>query len=301
MLQLDSVLSTFKARAKNPFFGTLAFVWFIRNWDLIFMMFNFDSTMKLDERMDRLCRYFDSRNFWQEAGINVAFAIGAMIVGYILLLVTRWLSTFFEYRLTPYVVRTADSNLVIEKRRFDDKVKQLFQKTDELEKEREENDELKDKNAELKKANLKLEYDLKEMSEVHVDANKQHLKSQAEYKEKEAANHKVELRKESIVNLVKYEMTNPNQVNPLALSAFIQLISDGKLSIGRNILNQGILRSHFELNESESSYFEGLGLVQPYRHRDEEDGYTLTSIGHYLQLNFPHYLKNANIEDNNFD
>lgn len=46
----ESFVDNIKQKTTNPFFGTLILVWLVRNWELIYTLFNFDKDWLLSDK-----------------------------------------------------------------------------------------------------------------------------------------------------------------------------------------------------------------------------------------------------------
>ena len=53
----SSFFDNIKDKTTNPFFGTLIFVWLVRNWDLVYTVFNFDSDCNLEDKKEFIRKY----------------------------------------------------------------------------------------------------------------------------------------------------------------------------------------------------------------------------------------------------
>jgi len=121
---INSFWDTVKERTTNPFFGTLIGVWIIRNWILLYTIFNFDSGSNLEIKRKYISDYFASQNTIQELGINVGLSIVLLIFGYVLMIFTRVIINVANHRITPYLNSKTVSKLVVNKNRFETVKKQ---------------------------------------------------------------------------------------------------------------------------------------------------------------------------------
>lgn len=97
----NSFSENIKEKSKNPFFGTLICVWLVRNWELVYTLFNFDSDCQLADKVQFVRDYYSSKTFWSELLINVGIAFGLMLIGFFLLIVTKVLSNIVDQRIIP--------------------------------------------------------------------------------------------------------------------------------------------------------------------------------------------------------
>lgn len=111
--------SNIKDKISNPFFGTLIFVWLIRNWNLVYSIFNFDSKTTLKEKIFFIQNYINQNYSICEVLINIVITLILIIVGYLLVILTRSISTFAEFRVMPFITQKIISDKVVFKDDYD--------------------------------------------------------------------------------------------------------------------------------------------------------------------------------------
>ena len=116
---LVSFKENIKSKSKNPFLGTYAIVWIIRNWRLIYSFFFFDSKTTRSERIEILASYYTYKTFITDLLWNILWALGALILSYLLINLSRLIVNLFEKRLTPYVYKLTDSDSIVLKEIYD--------------------------------------------------------------------------------------------------------------------------------------------------------------------------------------
>ena len=132
---LDSVSSfieNLKSKVSNPFFGTLIAVWTVRNWKLIYGLFIFDEDCLMSDKFEFVSNHFKDKNIFSELWINIIITFGLLILGYTLLIISRFLANLVEHRITPNINRVAASNLVANKDILIELEIQLLKKTNDL-------------------------------------------------------------------------------------------------------------------------------------------------------------------------
>jgi len=102
---VNDFFSNIKDKLTNPFFGTLIIVWLTRNWELVYSIFNFDNDLKLADKVLYIESYFSDKSFLPDLGICVLLALGFMIIGYLVILLTRSISIFVEYSVMPWLTK----------------------------------------------------------------------------------------------------------------------------------------------------------------------------------------------------
>ncbi|MFK7059897.1 hypothetical protein V3Q90_07165 [Flavobacterium oreochromis] len=132
---LDSVSSfieNLKTKVSNPFFGTLTAVWLVRNWKLVYGLFIFDDNYKMNDKFKFVTEYYKNKSIYNELWTNILITFYLLILGYILLIISRFLANLVEHRITPNINRIAASKLVANKDILNELELQLLQKTNDL-------------------------------------------------------------------------------------------------------------------------------------------------------------------------
>jgi predicted transcriptional regulator len=110
---LISFKDNFREKTRNPFLGTYLFVWFIRNWELVYSLFNFDSGCTLADKVSFVKNYYAKISFLENIGTNIFWAIGLLALTYILLNVSRLIVNIFEKLITPWIYRITDKGSIV--------------------------------------------------------------------------------------------------------------------------------------------------------------------------------------------
>jgi len=114
-----SFRDNFKDKVKNPFLGTYALVWIIRNWDLIFTLFNFDKGTSLEDKLKIITSYLEDNPFFGGLVINVLYTFLFLIVIYFLLNVSRAIVNLYEKKLKPWVYKLTDNSSIVLKEDYE--------------------------------------------------------------------------------------------------------------------------------------------------------------------------------------
>ncbi|ADR20191.1 hypothetical protein MATR_21930 [Marivirga tractuosa] len=110
-----SFKDNFKERISNPFLGTYLAVWLIRNWDLIYSLFNFDDEYSLKEKIKFIESYYENHEFLVDLSINILWTFAVLITTYILMNLSRLIVNLFEKRLSPWIYQITDSKSIVKK------------------------------------------------------------------------------------------------------------------------------------------------------------------------------------------
>lgn len=110
---INDFFSNVKEKITNPFFGTLIVVWLIDNWELVYTLFNFDNDCTLIDKKRFIWEYYQNRSALLDLFCNILYSITALTIGYILVLITRTISNWFELTAWPFLTkRTVSKNIV---------------------------------------------------------------------------------------------------------------------------------------------------------------------------------------------
>ncbi|SHL66444.1 hypothetical protein [Flavobacterium chilense] len=171
---LSSFISNIKEKTSNPFFGTLILVWLIRNWELVYTLFNFDDDCTLDDKKAFIVNYYSNKIWWQDLLLNIGLALALMILGYFLIVGTRVIVNIVNHNVTPRLNELTVSKLVVNKNRFETVRKQRDEYFNKLDEAGEKIIGLEQKNSLSQKQSVELENANKELNvELNV-LNKKH-------------------------------------------------------------------------------------------------------------------------------
>lgn len=110
---LNSILDNIKERTTNPFLGTLVVVWIIRNWALVYALFTFNSNSNLHSRLTYIKQHFEHQSFFLNMLIVVAITIVVLIFTYILLIISRFITDFYDKIAIPFISEITDKSSVV--------------------------------------------------------------------------------------------------------------------------------------------------------------------------------------------
>ncbi|WP_231464748.1 hypothetical protein [Pedobacter sp. Leaf132] len=117
---LNSFFQNIKDKLTSPFFGTLTFILIIHHWEFWYTIFNFDKDLLLHEKLYNL-RVLAQKEFSiGNIAKDVLWALIIVVIGYIVVVTTRTLSIFIEFRAMPWITGKVTSKLVIDKKTYDD-------------------------------------------------------------------------------------------------------------------------------------------------------------------------------------
>tara|TARA_R110002124_G_scaffold283500_2_gene459618 strand:- start:13 stop:789 length:777 start_codon:yes stop_codon:yes gene_type:complete len=134
---LISFRDNFKEKTRNPFLGTYLIVWMIRNWELIFTIFNFDDDYKLENKIEFVNSYYTEHSFLGNLFSTILWAFGVLILTYLLLAITRFITNLSEKQLIPWIYKVTDNKSIVLKETYDNLRVENVRNENQLEKERE--------------------------------------------------------------------------------------------------------------------------------------------------------------------
>ena len=133
---INSFFTNIKDKLTNPFFGTLIIILIVHHWQLWYAVFNFDPDCTLDDKLFFIRNYADKYlSFWPFMWIVVQ-SIFFMFLGYIIIVVTRSLVLWVEFWLMPWITRKVVNKNVVERKEYDEVVKEREEYFDQYEEQR---------------------------------------------------------------------------------------------------------------------------------------------------------------------
>lgn len=132
----NDFFSNIKDKLTSPFFGSLIFVWVLRNWDLVYSFFNFDEKMSRSQKIKYFNDYISTKNFFYEAAINIFCALVIILIGYILITCTKAMSVFFDNTALSWVTNIVSRGKVVDAGLFNDAIKERSEYSEKYEAER---------------------------------------------------------------------------------------------------------------------------------------------------------------------
>lgn len=116
---LENFKDTLYKRVKSSFGGTLILVWSIYNWKLIYALFNFDKGTNLQLRVGFINRYIIQHKFWDLLFWPVLSSVLSITLFTLFTYLVYGISSFFQFRVGPKILKTIDNDQIVSKERFD--------------------------------------------------------------------------------------------------------------------------------------------------------------------------------------
>lgn len=134
---VNSFFSNIRDKLANPFFGTLILVLLIHHWELWYTLLNFDDGFTLDRKVGYIQKYISENLTFFNLLWDIGQAALYMVLGYLIVVVTRSLVLWIEYGIMPWVTGKIVNKNVVRKSDYDDVVKEREQYFDQYEEQRE--------------------------------------------------------------------------------------------------------------------------------------------------------------------
>lgn len=153
---LFSFKDEFQEKSHNPFIWTYFFVWCIRNWPLVYSLFNFDDGTTLQSKVAFISCYFEENPFLRNVGYNILYTLALLPVSFLLLNISRFIIIFSEKTIKSWVYKVTDKGSVVLKSEYNLVVEQRDDARKSLEAARERVSKLEVQIKNLEKQNEKL-------------------------------------------------------------------------------------------------------------------------------------------------
>ncbi len=136
MEAINSFFSNIKDKLTNPYFGTLILVLIIHHWVLIFGIFNFDEGFTLDKKLEFVQNYIVNNITWKSFLWDALQALLYMVIGYLIIVITRSIVLFIEFGLMPFITGKIVNKNVVRRTEYEEIVKEREQYFDQYEEQR---------------------------------------------------------------------------------------------------------------------------------------------------------------------
>lgn len=109
------IADEFRERITNPFFVALFFSWTILNWELVFILFNFDSGTTLFTKIDCIKEYINmgDSHWWRLFCKPILFALGAILLFTLLKQVALGINLLITNTLQPLIYKITDERKIV--------------------------------------------------------------------------------------------------------------------------------------------------------------------------------------------
>ena len=120
------IADEFRERISNPFFVALFFSWVAWNWELLFMLFNFDPTTALWEKIACIKEYVDKDTYkWRLLWSPVIYSMGAILLFSLLRQISLLINLIIINWVQPFIYKKVGSSKIVPKERFEKVTKKV--------------------------------------------------------------------------------------------------------------------------------------------------------------------------------
>jgi len=123
---LKDFKETITERIRNPFTGTLILTWLIHNWDLVFMVFDFDKDSSLYEKSFLINQYIDKAGISGLLWIPIGLAFLAIILYLTLSNLSYIIFTWFSIWVRPRIYEFLNQNTKLVTKEAHDGLRRSF-------------------------------------------------------------------------------------------------------------------------------------------------------------------------------
>jgi hypothetical protein len=161
-----------KEKTTNPFLATYILVWLMRNWDIVYSVFNFDQKSDLKYKLTFIEEYYEINSFLGGIFRNIGWTFCALILTYLLLNISRAIVNLYEKQLKPWIYKLTDSKSIVLKTTYERVRNERDELQVRLDKERESKSKLEIRIKNLEEDILKRERIVDEKkAKVSIDTN----------------------------------------------------------------------------------------------------------------------------------
>ncbi|KQS47289.1 hypothetical protein ASG38_07475 [Flavobacterium sp. Leaf359] len=136
MEYFTSFFQNIKDKLTNPFFGTLIIVLILHHPQFWYSLFNFDKGVNLRQKVEYLSK-LGAKEFTSEAIIyDILCTLFFVFVGYLIVVGTRSLSLWIEYRIMPIITKIIASENLVMREEYNEVVKDRNEYSEKYEEQR---------------------------------------------------------------------------------------------------------------------------------------------------------------------
>jgi hypothetical protein len=116
----SSFFQNVKDKLTSPFFGTLTFILLVHHWEFWYTLFTIESNLSSRQKVEVL-KYIGAREFkYQHILEDVGWTILVVSAGYGIIVLTRSLSLYIDFRIMPAITNQIINKNVVLKSQYDE-------------------------------------------------------------------------------------------------------------------------------------------------------------------------------------
>jgi hypothetical protein len=121
---INSFFGNIKDKLTNPYFGTLILVLLFNHWELIYVIFNFDNGLILENKLTFIENYITENLTFLSVFFDALWALVFMLSGYLIIVLTRSIVLWVEFWLMPFITGKIINKNVVRRNEYDKVVKE---------------------------------------------------------------------------------------------------------------------------------------------------------------------------------
>jgi hypothetical protein len=133
---INSFFNNVKDKLTNPYFGTLILVLLFHHWELLYVIFNFDDNVSLDNKLNSIKEYISTNITFESLMLDALWTLILMLTGYLIIVITRSIVLWVEFWLMPFITGKIINKNVVQKDEYDKVVKEREEYFDQYEEQR---------------------------------------------------------------------------------------------------------------------------------------------------------------------
>lgn len=102
-------------KVRTPYFSVFILIWLVRNWELIFTIFNFDEIEKRTDKTTLIGEYISKAVSPKELLTTTGLAFIGITVSYLLISLSKTITLAYKNFVTPFINNLFDKNLNVDK------------------------------------------------------------------------------------------------------------------------------------------------------------------------------------------
>jgi|WetSurMetagenome_2_1015567.scaffolds.fasta_scaffold91302_2 hypothetical protein len=127
---ITSFKDNIKRRLTNPFLGTFTVVYIIKNWELFYGIFNFDSIATQTTKIEYIRQYFWKISVFWNLVECIGYTFFILVITYSLLAISRYIANIYNDIALPWITKLTDKSKIVLK---EDYIR-LYNEKEEIEK-----------------------------------------------------------------------------------------------------------------------------------------------------------------------
>jgi hypothetical protein len=112
---ISSFRDNIRRRISNPLLGTFLVVYVVKNWELFYGIFNFDSNSTQINKLDFIRNYFVTINGFENLAECVGYSFVVLIGTYLLLALSRLIVDTYEDIVLPIIFSLTNKSRIVDK------------------------------------------------------------------------------------------------------------------------------------------------------------------------------------------